>query len=64
MIVEIVLFDLPKGATRETAMALYEKTAARWAENPDLIQKYYYFDPDAGEGGGVYIWPDRAAAER
>lgn len=64
MIVELVLFDLPAGATRATAMALYEKTAARWTENPDLIEKYYYFDPETGEGGGVYVWPDRAAAER
>jgi len=64
MIVELVLFDLPEGATRASAAALYETTAARWADNPDLIEKYYYFDAETGEGGGVYIWPDRAAAER
>jgi hypothetical protein len=27
-------------------------------------KKYCYFDPTAGEGGGVYFWPDRAAAEK
>ncbi len=64
MIVETVLFTLPKGADRNNVMALYEKTTARWAENPDLIEKYYYFDQATGEGGGVYIWPDRSAAEK
>ncbi len=64
MIIEIVLFDLPSGATRESALALYEKTAQKWASNPDLVEKYYYFDSTTGEGGGVYVWPDWAAAER
>jgi hypothetical protein len=64
MIIEMVLFDLPKDADRNSVMALYEKTAARWAANADLIEKYYYFDQTTGEGGGVYVWPDRAAAER
>jgi hypothetical protein len=64
MIIETVLITLPKGTDRNGVMALYEKTADGWAANPDLIEKYYYFDPATGEGGGVYIWPDRAAAEK
>jgi hypothetical protein len=64
MIVETVLINLPKGADRSQVIALYEKTAAHWAANPDLVEKYYYYDPATGEGGGVYIWPDRAAAEK
>jgi hypothetical protein len=57
MIIEMVLFDLPKDADRNSVMALYEKTAARWAANADLIEKYYYFDQTTGEGGGVYVGP-------
>jgi hypothetical protein len=64
MIIETALFKLRKGVDRNQVMALYAKTAASWAANPDLIEKYYYFDPTTGEGGGVYFWPDRAAAEK
>jgi hypothetical protein len=64
MIIETTLIKLRKGVDRNDVMALYEKTAANWAANPDLIEKYYYFDPTTGEGGGVYFWPDRAAAEK
>lgn len=62
MIVEIVFFDLPRGTTRADALALYRKSAANWVGNPDLIEKYYFFDETNGRGGGVYIWPNRAAA--
>lgn len=64
MIVEIVKFNLPDGTTRTDALALYRKSAPQWLANRDLVQKYYYFDPDRCVGGGVYIWPSREAAER
>lgn len=64
MIAEIVLFELPRGATRAHALALYRTSAAQWAANPDLVEKYYFFDEARGEGGGVYIWRTREAAER
>ncbi|CAB3764232.1 hypothetical protein [Paraburkholderia solisilvae] len=64
MITELVFFDLPPDITREAVLALYRKTAEKWLTNPDLIQKYYFFDPERALGGGVYIWKDREAAER
>ena len=64
MIVEIVRFDLPPGMTREGALALYEQSAPGWLDNPDLVEKYYLFDAQRCEGGGVYIWRSRAAIER
>ncbi len=64
MITEIVFFDLPKGTKRADALALYRKTANKWLSNPDLIEKYYFFDEESGQGGGVYIWPTREAARR
>lgn len=64
MIVEIVRFDLPSGTTREGALALYEHTAPGWLANPDLFEKYYLFDAQHCEGGGVYIWRSRDALER
>ncbi|MEL6316174.1 MAG: YdhR family protein [Pseudomonadota bacterium] len=64
MVTELVFFDLPKGASREEVLALYRQTAGTWAENPDLIQKHYVIDEESWTGGGVYIWKDRAAAQR
>jgi hypothetical protein len=64
MIIETTLIKLRKGVDRNDVMALYEKTAASWAVNPDLIEKYCYFDPTTGEGGGVYFLPDRDGAKK
>ena len=64
MIVEIVFFNLPAGTTRAAALVLYRKSAGNWAENPDLIEKYYFFDEARSLGGGVYVWPDRESARR
>ena len=62
MITEIVIFDLPKGISREELLAKYRLSAAKWAQNPDLIRKYYFFDKAKDLGGGVYIWKDRKSA--
>jgi hypothetical protein len=65
VITEIVFIDLPAGTTRADALAMYRKTAVdRWVSNPDLIEKYYFFDEETHLGGGVYIWPTREAAQR
>lgn len=64
MVTELVFFDMPKGCTRARALELYRGTAGKWLANPDLVQKYYYFDEEKGVGGGVYIWRSREAAER
>src|SRR5262249_49847822 len=64
MITEIVTFPLPPGCDREGALKLYRQTAENWARNPDLVRKYYFFDPERGLGGGVYIWRSRDAAGR
>jgi hypothetical protein len=64
MIAEVVTFPLSAEIDRNSAIALYRKTSAKWAENPDLIRKYYIFDEARHLGGGVYIWPSRDAAAR
>ncbi len=64
MIVEIVTIPLAEGMRRQDAIELYRTTAGKWAENPDLIHKYYHFDEARCLGGGVYIWPSREAAAR
>ena len=64
MITELVLFDLPKDMTREQVAAFFRQNAPKWRANSDLIRKNYLYDPAAQRGGGVYLWPDIAAARR
>lgn len=63
MIVEMVSFDRPPGFTDADLLADARGTVAQWQANPDLIRKQFL----TGAGGkivGLYVWPDRAAAER
>jgi hypothetical protein len=64
MIAEIVRFALPPGTRCADALALYRKSASHWLVNPDLVQKFYFFDAERGIGGGIYIWRSREAAAR
>lgn len=64
MIVAVVTFELPPSSGRDDALALYRRSAAGWAGNPDLVAKTYLFDPERGVGGGVYHWRSREATQR
>lgn len=64
MITEIVLFDLPRGITREVMVARFREAAPRWQQNPDLLRKHMIFDLEHGKGGGVYLWHSIAEAKR
>ena len=64
MTTELVTFKLPSDATRETVFEKFEKTAENWLRNADLVRKYYLFDPVTGVAGGVYLWKERAHAEK
>ncbi len=64
MILELVLFRQPPDLDRESEYAAARHIAReKWLGDPDLIAKHFIRDAD-GTGGAVYIWPDRAAAER
>ena len=64
MITEIVTFKLPAGSKREDVLANFETTAAVWSQNPDLIRKNYLFDEQNSVAGGVYLWREKAHAEK
>lgn len=64
MITEIVLFDLPKGMTRERMLAQFQDSIPRWRDNPEMLRKHMVFDLANGKGGGVYLWPSVEAAKR
>ena len=64
MVTEIVTFKLPPGMSRAEVFARYETTAPKWQANPDLIRKNYLYDPEQGVAGGVYLWRERAQADK
>ena len=64
MITEIVTFRIPDGTTREQHSTNSEKSAPTWRDNPDLIRKNYIFDAEKGIAGGVYLWKEKAHAEK
>ena len=64
MITEIVTFTVPEGTTREQHRLNCEENAPTWRENPDLIRKNYLFDAERGIAGGVYLWKEKAHAEK
>lgn len=63
MILELVLFKSPQNKSRGEILEDAKHTLARWRANPDLVRKHYLLSDDGLEGGGVYIWPSREAAE-
>lgn len=64
MITELVLFDLPRGISRDEVVAGMRATAPGWRANAELIRKNYLYDRAANQAGGVYLWNSKAAAER
>jgi len=63
MILELVLFKSPQGKSRGEILEDAKHTLSRWRANSDLVRKHYLLSEDGVEGGGVYIWPSREAAE-
>ena len=64
MITELVLFDLPKGITRDEVVAGMRQVAPSWRQNAELVRKNFLYDPEKGQAGGAYLWPSIAAAQR
>jgi hypothetical protein len=61
MIMEFVRFERPEGFTDADLLEDARSTVDHWRANPSLIRKH--FITDGPRVMGVYIWPDRAAAE-
>lgn len=63
MIVEIVSFDAPVGATHEDILADARGVVAHWQANPDLVRKHFVRSED-GRLAGIYVWRSREAARK
>ena len=63
MIVELVTFKAPPGASWDDILKDARAVIPRWRANPDLLRKHFLLSDDGHECGGLYLWPSRAAAE-
>lgn len=64
MFTEIVTVKLPDDITRKEVMSIFETTIDMWSSNPDLLRKCYLFDAERGIAGGVYLWREKAHAQK
>ena len=63
MILELVLFKNPAGLSRAAELEGARHVVAKWQANHDLLRKHFMRSEDGTEGGAVYVWASRAAAE-
>ena len=63
MILELVLFDNPPGLDRAHELEGARSVVAKWRANPDLVRKHFMRTGDGRQGGAVYLWKSREAAE-
>jgi hypothetical protein len=63
MILELVLFKNPPGLARQTELEGARTVVPKWQANPDLLRKHFMRTEDGGEGGAVYVWKTKEAAE-
>jgi len=62
MITAVVTFKLPAEMTREKWREHTRSISPRFQTIPGLIRKQFLYD-DKGNGGGMYLWESREAAE-
>lgn len=64
MITAVVEFSLPVPLSRDEVREIFRSTAPIYLGAPGLLLKTYIFDEVAGTAGGIYVWKNRADAER
>jgi hypothetical protein len=64
MILELVEFNTPHGWTRQQVIEDARSVVSKWQTNKELKRKHFLLALDGKSGGGVYIWPSVAAAQR
>ncbi|MGH6724983.1 MAG: YdhR family protein [Pseudolabrys sp.] len=64
MITTVVQFALSHPVTLEEATKMFDSTAPKYRNLPGLVRKYYLRSEDGRKAGGVYLWENKAAAEK
>jgi Putative mono-oxygenase ydhR len=64
MITAIVLYDLPSGIGLEECRTHFTTIAPSFLQIAGFVRKQFICSSDGKTAGGVYMWKDRASAER
>lgn len=60
-VVAVVVYGLPEGTDRATAVQMFRDSIPRYMTTPGLLRKNVLYDE--GLGGGVYLFESRQAAD-
>lgn len=63
MIVAVVRFPMDPSTPADAVRASFEASAPAYQSVPGLARKHFLHAADGTEGGGVYLWESREAAE-
>jgi heme-degrading monooxygenase HmoA len=63
VIVAVVRFPMDPSQSADAVRSSFEASAPAYQSIPGLLRKYFLRAEDGSEGGGVYLWTNRAAAE-
>jgi hypothetical protein len=63
MILELVLFGNPPDLDRAHELEGARSVVPKWRANPDLVRKHFMRSEDGRQGGAVYLWKSKEAAE-
>jgi hypothetical protein len=64
MITAIVIYDLPPSIGLEECRSHFTKIAPSFLPVSGFLRKQFICSSDGRTAGGVYLWKDRASAER
>jgi predicted RNase H-like nuclease len=64
MITTVVQFHMATPISLDDAKQRFESSAPKYQKLPGLIRKYYIRSEDGTTAGGIYLWENRAAAEK
>ena len=63
MIVAVVRFPMDPSQPADAVRSSFEASAPAYQSVPGLVRKHFLRAEDGSEGGGVYLWDSRAAAD-
>jgi hypothetical protein len=64
MVTAITRFKLPDNVSIEEVKRSFLEVAPKFRNVEGLIRKQFIVSGNGSEGGGIYLWRDRASAER
>jgi hypothetical protein len=63
VIVALVRFSMDPSIPADDVRSSFRASAPNYASTAGLVRKHFLYAADRGEGGGVYVWESRVAAD-